>query len=197
MSRPDFFSRSRFLKSRRFSWDFDASRFSSRLLRFVETHQDLSKFVETHPDLSRNLDIIETFWVWKWRKVLTNWEISMRKCKNPPTSWSRLRQTVEKRQNFQISMNFSIWIETFWSGPWCRDAFFENVEIFSTVETNSLMMSRSRLSIETRLRQIETSRLNKESKLGYIEYKICCARRCWGFLVWQKHNPYLTLPNLT
>jgi hypothetical protein len=125
MSRPDFFSWLRFLKSRRFSRDFVASRFLLRLLRFVKTHQDLSKFVETHPDLSRNLDIIETFWVWKWWKVLTNWEISMTKCKNPRTSPSRSRQTVEKCQNFQILMNFSISIETFWSGPWCRDAFLK------------------------------------------------------------------------
>jgi hypothetical protein len=58
MSRSDFFSWLRFLKSRRFSRDFVTSRFLLRLLRFVETHQDLSKFVEMHPDLSRNLDII-------------------------------------------------------------------------------------------------------------------------------------------
>jgi hypothetical protein len=45
--------------------------------------------------LSRNLDIIETFWVWKWWKVWTDWEISTRKCKNPLTSQSRLRWTVE------------------------------------------------------------------------------------------------------
>ncbi len=28
---------------------------------------------------------------------------------------------------------------------------------------------------------------------NFICYKICCARRCSGFLVWQKHHPYLTL----
>jgi hypothetical protein len=39
----------------------------------------------------------------------------MRKCQNPRTSRSRSRQTVEKRQNFHIS------IETFWSGHWCLD----------------------------------------------------------------------------
>ncbi len=37
------------------------------------------------------------------------------------THFSRLRQTVEKRQNFLISTNFSFSIETFWSGHWCRD----------------------------------------------------------------------------
>ncbi len=110
--------------------------------------------------LSRNFDIVEAFWVWKWWKVSTDWEILTRKYKNPRTSRLRSRQTVEKRQNFQISTNFSILIETFWSGRWCRneieksrDLLFDAVEIFSTVETHSLTTSRSR---ETTSRQIET-----------------------------------------
>ena len=40
-----------------------------------------------------------------------------------------------------------------------RDKFFESVEIFSTVETSSLPVSRSRVSIETMSRQIETPNL--------------------------------------
>jgi hypothetical protein len=131
--------------------------------------QDLSRRSQ---DLSRNLDIVKAFWVWKWWKVLTDWEISTRKYKNPCTSQSRSRQTVEKRQNFQISTNFSISIETFWSGSWsrdeieisqsrsryldCRDLLLDAVEIFLTVETLSLTTSRSRVSIETTSRQIET-----------------------------------------
>ncbi len=85
-------------------------------------------------------------------KVSTDWEISTRKCKNPLTSRSRSRQTVKKCRNFQISTNFLISIETFWSGHWCqeeikksqsrfldcRDKLFETVKIFSTVETNLL-----------------------------------------------------------
>ncbi len=75
--------------------------------------QDLSR---RSRDLSRNLDIVEAFWVWKWWKVSTDWEILTIKYKNPRTSWSRSRQTVKKRQNFQILTNFSNLIETFWSG---------------------------------------------------------------------------------
>ncbi len=118
-----FLSRSRF-----FSRDFAASRYLSRLSRFVETRQDfwdLSRRCRDLSrrcwDLSRNFNIVEAFWVWKWWKVSTDWEISMRKYKNPRTSRSRSRQTVEKRWNFQISMKFSISIEIFWSGRWCRD----------------------------------------------------------------------------
>ncbi len=131
--------------------------------------QDLSR---RSRDLSRNLNIVEAFWVWKWWKVSTDWEILTIKYKNPRTSRSRSRQTVKKRQNFQISTNFSISIETFWSGRWCRDdveksqsrsrylvrrdLLFDPVKIFSTVETHSLTTSISRVSIKTTSRQIET-----------------------------------------
>jgi hypothetical protein len=136
----------------------------------------LSRFVETNQDLSRNLDILETLSVWKWQKVSTNLENLTSNMQNPLTSWSRLRQTVEKWQNFQVLMDFSISIETFGSRNWCRDEIekyqswsrfldcwdklFENVEIFYTVETNCLTMSSPRVSIETILRQIETTKRN-------------------------------------
>jgi hypothetical protein len=134
-----------------------------RLSRFVETQ---SRFVEKSWHCRGLLSL-------KIMKSLDGLRVSTRKYKNPRTSRSRSRQTVEKRRNFQISMNFSISIETFWSGHWCRDkikksqsrprfldcqdALFDAVEIFSTVETHSLMMSR--LSIETTSRQIETPML--------------------------------------
>ncbi len=171
-----FFSRLRFLKSRLFSQDWRVI-FLSRLSRRVKICWDtsrLSRFVESSWDLSRNLYIVEAFWVWKWWKVLTDWEISTWKYKNPRTS--RSRQTVEKRQNFQILTNFSISIKTFWSGHWCwdkieksrswprfldcQDALFDADEIFLTVKTHSLTTPRSRLSIETNSRQIETPMLS-------------------------------------
>ena len=71
-SRPTFFSPSRFLKSRLFNWDLAASRFSSRLSRFL-------RFVETFQDLSKYLDIIETFWGTSGSKISTNWEIFIEK----------------------------------------------------------------------------------------------------------------------
>ena len=42
----------------------------------------------------------------------------------------------------------------------CRDVIFQTVEKISTVETSSLPVSRSRVSIETTSRQIETPRAN-------------------------------------
>ncbi len=85
----------------------DTSRFS----RFVETQ---SRFVEK----SRHCREISTL---SRPKVSTDWEISTRKYKNPRTSRSRSRQTVEKRRKFQISTNFSISIETFRTFRTCRD----------------------------------------------------------------------------
>jgi hypothetical protein len=43
-----------------------------------------------------------------------------------------------------------------------QDKLFEIVKIFSAVETYSLPVSRSRVSIETTSRQIKTPRLNNE-----------------------------------
>ncbi len=50
------------------------------------------EIIKTNQDLSRNLNIMETFWIWKWWKISTNWEISVR--------------------NMQKSTYFSIEIET-------------------------------------------------------------------------------------
>jgi hypothetical protein len=89
-------------------------------------------------------------------------------------SWLRSRQTVKICQKCHVSTDFLILIKTFETGRWCRDKIeispsrlrllnrqdklFEIVKIFSTVETNSLPVSRLRVSIETRSRQIETPR---------------------------------------
>jgi hypothetical protein len=90
-------------------------------------------------------------------------------------SWSRSRQTIKICQKCHVSTDFLISIKTFETGRWCRDKIeispsqlrllncqdklFEIVKIFSTVKTNSLPVSRSRVSIKTRSRQIETPRL--------------------------------------
>ncbi len=111
-----FFSRSRFLKSRFFSRDFNASRFLSRLLRrveIVEICRDLSRHVEIF-EICRDTveicrDAVEICWeisTLSRPKVSTDWEISTWKCKNPRTSRSRSRQTVKKRQKFQTKSRF-------------------------------------------------------------------------------------------
>jgi hypothetical protein len=151
---------------------FKIETFQLRLCRvkifveIVETHRDCQNLLRCSRDLSRNLN---------------------EKIQNPCTSWSRSRQTVKKRQNFQISTNFSILIETFWSGHWCRDkikksqsrprfldcqdALFDAVKIFLTVETHSLTTSRSRLSIETRSRQIKTPMLTEYARVRIYAYQ--------------------------
>jgi hypothetical protein len=78
-------------------------------------------------------------------KVSTYWEISIEKYAKI-SSWSRLWQTVKNYQNFQISTDFSFSIKTFGSGSWSQH----------NLETDFRTMLRSRLSIETKKRQIET-----------------------------------------
>ena len=133
---------------------------------------DLSRFlifVEIFWDLSRYLTIIEAFWG-------TSGSKNMMKLTN---SWSR--QTVEICQKCHVSTDFLISIETFETGRWCQDKIeisqsrlrllncwdklFEIVKIFLIVETYSLLVSRSRVSIETTLRQIKTPRLNNPFRL--------------------------------
>ncbi len=145
-SRTSFTSRLTFENRRECPscWDqlfFSQSRFLSRLSRRVETRWD-------------RLDRQISTW-----KVSTAWEISTRKYKNQRTSRSRLRQTIEKRRNFQISTNFSISIETFWSGHWCRDEIEKSRSrprfldcrdsLFDNVETNRDHVETNRDHVET------------------------------------------------
>jgi hypothetical protein len=107
-----------------------------------------------------------------------SWQIEKSQSRNMiklTNSRSRLRQTVKICQKCHVSTDFLISIETFETGRWCRDKIkispsqlrllnhqdklFEIVKIFSTVETNSLPVSRLRVLIETQSRQIETPRL--------------------------------------
>ena len=95
-------------------------------------------------------------------------EILTRKYKNPCTSRSRSRQTVEKRQNFQISTNFSISIETnFWKPS--RLSITLRLILFWRRDRESRSRprrDRSRVSIETTSRQIETPMLRKKPFLS-------------------------------
>ena len=137
---------------------FKIETFQSRLCRvkifveIVETHwdcRDLSRFVKICRDAVEICrDAVEICQ-----------EISTRKYKNPCTSQSRSRQTVEKHRNFQISTKFSISIEIFWSGRWCRD----EIEI---VETYFLTLSRfsqlSRLTLWRRRDRESRSRPRRD-----------------------------------
>ncbi len=143
------------------------------LLRRVEIFKMQSRFVKTLSRFVEKSQHCRGLLSLKMMKSLD--ELRNLNKKIQSTSRSRSRQTVKKRRNFQISTKFSISIKIFWSGRWCRDEIkiswsrlryldrrdllFDTVEIFSTVETHSLTTSRSRVSIETTSRQIETPKV--------------------------------------
>jgi hypothetical protein len=122
-----FFSRLRFLKLRLFNQDLAASRFISRLSRFVrfvkicQDFRDLSRFlrflrfVETFQDLSRLFEVLHHQQSWQIERSRSRNRIKL------TNSGSRSRQTVEICQKCHVSTYFSISIKTFETGRWCRD----------------------------------------------------------------------------
>ncbi len=123
-----FFSRSRFLKSRLFNRDLAASRFSSRLsrfLRFVEIcrdFQDLLRLFEIYRDISTLSRLFEVLHHQKSSQIEKSRSRNRIKLTN---SHSRSRQTVEICQKCHVLTYFSISIETFETGRWCRDKIIE------------------------------------------------------------------------
>ena len=183
-SRSTFFFLGRDFKNRDFSIEIylrrdiyrdrrDKSRLS-RFSRFVETFRDLSRLFEIYRDISTLSRLFEVLQDQKSWQIEKSWSRNVIKVTN---SRSRLRQTVEICQKCHVSTDFSISIETFGTGRWCRDKIeiswsrsrylnhrdqlFETVEIFSTVKTDFVLVSRLRVSIETTSRQIETPNLIK------------------------------------
>ncbi len=136
---------------------FKIKTFQSSLCH-VEIFVEIVKLVETNSDcqnLSRQIKICQdilTLWRhFEYENDEKSWEIEKSRqdiCKNPLTSWSRSRWTVEKWQNFQVPTNFSILIETFGSRHWCRDKIKKSQswsrflgcqdELFDNVEIESL-----------------------------------------------------------
>jgi hypothetical protein len=132
------------------------------LLRLFKIYQDFSTLL----------------WLFEVLLDQKSWQIEKFQSRNMiklTNSWLRSRQTVKICQKCHVSTDFLILIKTFETGRWCRDKIkispsqlrllnhqdklFEIVKIFLTVETSSLPVSRLRVSIETRSRQIETPRL--------------------------------------
>ncbi len=191
MSRSTFFlSRSRFLKSRFFSRDVDASRFLSRLSRRV-------KIVEICRDVSRFLRFVEIFEICQdfrdaveicrdaveiCQEISTlsrpfesendekSWQIEKSRRENTKIhalldqDWDKLSRNAEifrsRRNSWSRSRFFGLDVDvetksrlTFWR---CRD--------FLDCETHSLTSSRSRVSIETTSRQIETPKVTNSLK---------------------------------
>ncbi len=123
-------------------------------------------------------DFSTLLWLFEVLLDQKSWQIEKFQSRNMiklTNSWLRSRQTVKICQKCHVSTDFLILIKTFETGRWCRDKIkispsqlrllnhqdklFEIVKIFLTVETSSLPVSRLRVSIETRSRQIETPRL--------------------------------------
>jgi hypothetical protein len=119
-----FFSWSRFLKSRLFNRDLAASRFSSRLsrfLRFVEIcrdFQDLLRLFEIYRDISTLSRLFEVLHHQKSSQIEKSRSRNRIKLTN---SQSRSRQTVKICQKCHVLTYSSISIETFETGRWCRD----------------------------------------------------------------------------
>ena len=147
-----FFSRSRFLKSRFFSRDFDASRFLSRLSRrveIVEICQDASRFSRFVETQSRFVETQSRF-VEKSRhcRGLKSRRIEKSRRENAKIHALLGRDRDKLSRN---AKNFrSLRISRSQSRLFGLD-IFDAVEIFSTVETHSLTTSR----------QIETPNLRE------------------------------------
>ncbi len=143
---------------RLFVQDFAASRFLSRLLRLL-------RLFKIYWDISKLLRLLEGLQAQKSWQIEKSWSRKMIKSTN---SWLRSRQTVKIYQKIQVWTDFSILIktlglkggvETKWRFLNRQEKLFKTVKTFSTVstvETYFLPVSRLRVSIETRLRQIET-----------------------------------------
>jgi hypothetical protein len=143
---------------------FKIETFQSRLSCvkiFIET-------VKINWDCQHLLRLFEIYWdIWTFLRLFEglqaqkSWQIEKPRLRNMiklTNSWSRSRQTVGICQKFQVSTDFSISIKTFGTGRWCQDKIkiswsvsrllncwdklFEIVEIFSTVETCFLPVSR-------------------------------------------------------
>jgi hypothetical protein len=138
----------------------------------------LSRLIKIYWDLLRNLDIIEAFWESSGSKFLTvclNLDpelvhfstFSIKIEKNCPdlTKFSGLHRFLDRDWDFllwkvdqkfiKISQSRSRYLDR-------QDKLFEAVKIILTVETYILKLSRLRVSIETRSRQIETPRLKEK-----------------------------------
>jgi hypothetical protein len=125
----DCWNLSRRIEIQQICWD------ASRFVEKSQHYRDLLmvKMMESLDGL-RNLD----------RKMQKSTHLSIKIETNCPET----QKFYNLDEFLDLDRHFLVWTLMFLN---CRDALFENVEIFSTVETNSLTMSRLRLTIETNL----------------------------------------------
>jgi hypothetical protein len=79
---------------------------------------DLTRLFEIYPDILTLSRLFEGLQALKSRQIEKSWSWKVIKLTN---SWSRSRQTVKICQKVQVLTDFSISIETFGTGKWCRD----------------------------------------------------------------------------
>jgi hypothetical protein len=136
-----------------------------RLSRFVETRRDFQDLSRCSRDLSRPFESEndeKSRRIEKSRRENTKIHALLDRDRD---KLSRNAEIFRSRQISQSRLRFfglDVDVETKSRYLDCRDLLLDAVKIFSTVETHSLTTSRSRVSIETTSRQIETPRLTFE-----------------------------------
>ncbi len=157
----------------------DKSRLS-RFLRFVKTFWDLSRLFEIYRDISTLSRLFEVLQDQKSRQIEKSQSRNVIKLTN---SRSRSRQTVEICQKCHVSTDFSISIETFETGRWCRDK----------IETKILKVSRSTFfhcrDRESRSRPRRDKSRPPTLYISLSTYKYVNAKltlfRSWTFFKWK------------
>ncbi len=149
-----FFSRSRFLKSRFFSRDFDASRFLSRLSRrvkIVEICRDTSRFSRFVETQSRFVEKSRHCWGLKSRRILKSRRENTKIHALLGRDRDKLLRNAENFRSRRIS--------------WSRSRLFG---LFGRVETKSrfLDLDREILIVETNF--LKLSRFSRPSRLTFF-----------------------------
>ena len=157
-SRSTFFSRSRFLKLRLFNRDLAASRFLSRC-------RDKSRLFKIYRDISTLSRLFEVLQDQKSRQIYKSRSRNVIKLIEIETNCLDLPKISCLDRFLDLDR---------------RDLLFESVEIFSTVETGSLPVSRSRVSIKTRSRQ---NRDPQASIFCFLKLLFCVFFKRSGFRI--------------
>ncbi len=144
--------------------------------------RDFSRFIEIS---GHYRDFLRYFRIKNLDKIKKSWSRNVIKLTN---SWSRLRQTVKICQKCHFSTDFSISIDTFGTGRWCRDkikiyqsqlsrlTFWKCQDFLDCQDRLSASVEIESLDRESRSRQIETPRLTI-FKIGSILCDICAKFR--------------------
>ncbi len=137
-------------------WDQDCPQCRDQL--FLKC-QDYSRYVKTFQNLLRNFDIVKTFWGTSGSKILTNWEILIKK-KNKIISLSIKTETnCQDWQKISCLDWFLDLDQDFWDWKVVlrqHQDLLISIRIFSIVSTSFSKLSRSRQILSLRKIQLIT-----------------------------------------